>query len=101
MAQRKKHGVYSPEYRRDAARLVIDSDRSYAEVSRELGVLPETLRRWVVIERARDEAAKEEVPLSFNERHELARLRSEVDKLRKDNEFLKKAAAFFARDQTR
>lgn len=69
----------------------------------ELGVNHETLRHWVLDERAREEAQKvaDEEPLSFNERFELEELRRKNAQLEKDVEFLKKAAAFFARDNHR
>lgn len=69
----------------------------------ELGLNPETLRKWVLDERAREEASKvsDEEPLSFNERYELEQLRREKAQLEKDVEFLKKAAAFFASDKHR
>ena len=98
-----KRRQYAPEYRRDAARLVIDSGRSLGDVSQELGVNHETLRVWVLAERAREEARKvaEDEPLSFNERFELEQLRRKNAELEKDVEFLKKAAAFFAKDKNR
>jgi transposase len=94
---------YSTEYKRDAARLVIDSGRSLRDVCVELGVNHETLRGWVLAERGREEARKvaDEEPLSFNERFELEQLRRRNVELEKDVEFLKKAAAFFARDKNR
>jgi transposase len=100
MAGARKPRRYSVEYRRDAARLVIDSGRSVRDVAAELGVDHETLRRWVLQERAGEEARKvaEGEPLSFNERFELEELRRKNAQLEKDVEFLKKAAAFFARD---
>ena len=69
----------------------------------ELGLNPETLRKWVLDERAREEASKvtDDEPLSFNERYELEQLRREKAQLEKDVEFLKKAAAFFASDKHR
>jgi len=69
----------------------------------ELGVHHETLRMWVLAERAREEAEKveNEEPLSFNERFELEQLRRRNAQLEKDVEFLKKAAAFFASDKNR
>jgi transposase len=102
MAKAKRRR-YSTEYRRDAARLVIDSGRSLRDVAQELGVNHETLRAWVLAERAREEARKvaDEEPLSFNERFELEQLRQRNAELEKDVEFLKKAAAFFAKDQRR
>lgn len=99
----RKHQRYSLEYQRDAARLVIDSGRSLRDVGLELGVNSETLRRWVLAERARQEGHKveSEEPLSTAERLELEELRRRNAELEKDVEFLKKAAAFFARDQRR
>lgn len=101
--RKQKRHRYSEEYRRDAGRLVIDSGRSLRDVSLELGVNHETLRKWVLDERAREEAQKvvDEEPLSFNERLELEQLRREKAQLEKDVEFLKKAAAFFASDKNR
>lgn len=94
---------YSLEYQRDAARLVIDSGRSLRDVGAELGVNSESLRRWVLAERARQEGQmlESEEPLSTAERLELQELRRRNAELEKDVEFLKKAAAFFARDQRR
>ena len=98
-----KRRRFSMEYRRDAARLVIDSGRSLRDVAQEIGVNPETLRAWVLAERAQEEAQKvaDEEPLSFNERFELEQLRRQNVQLEKDVEFLKKAAAFFASDKNR
>lgn len=103
MAGSSKRRRYSAGYQRDAARLVIDSGRSLRDVGAELEVNSETLRRWVVHERAREEAEKvaNKEPLSFNERFELEELRRKNAQLEKDVEFLKKAAAFFASDKNR
>ena len=98
MGTSKKRKSYTPEYRREAARLVIDTDRRIVAVAREIGVGQALLGRWVQAERARtggDVAA----PLDLDERAELERLRREVRELRMDNEFLGKAAAFFASKQ--
>jgi len=103
MAGSQKRRRYSVEYQRDAARLVIDSGRSLRDVAQELGLNHETLRRWVVDERVREETKKVETqePLSFNERFELEELRRKNAQLEKDVEFLKKAAAFFASEKNR
>lgn len=92
MSTRKK---YTPEYRQEAARLVIDTSRPIAQVARELGVNPGLLGRWVKAERERSG----EIPsgdIETDERVELDRLRKEIAELKMDNEFLGKAAAFFA-----
>lgn len=92
MATRKK---YTPEYRQEAARLVIDTGRPIAEVARELNLGATLLGRWVKKERERtgDGPAAD---LDADERAELDRLRQENAELKMDNEFLGKAAAFFA-----
>lgn len=48
---------FTPEFRVEAARRVIDSGRSVADVARELNVHENLLRKWVAAERIRDGAA--------------------------------------------
>jgi transposase len=93
-----KRRIYTPEYRREAARLVIDTGRPIAQVARELQLGEQLLGRWVRLERDRMGLA-EASGLSESERVELDRLRQENAELRLDNEFLGKAAAFFAANQ--
>lgn len=89
----KKRKSYTPEYRRDAAHLVIDTGRPIAAVAREIGVGEQLLGRWVAIERSRLDDPP--TALDADDRAELDRLRVEVSELRMDREFLKKATAFF------
>ena len=93
-----KRKSYTPRFRREAAHLVIDTGRTIAEVAREIGVGEQLLGRWVAIERAR----LDDPPgaLDVDERAELDRLRRENAELRMDREFLKKAAAFFATENS-
>jgi transposase len=65
-----------------------------AHVARDLGVHHETLRKWVRKIEA-DEGKRKEL-LSSQEREELKALRGEVRELRRANEILKAASAFFA-----
>ncbi len=87
---------FSPEYRQEAVRLVIDGSRPIVEVARELGIGEGTLGSWVA--RYRRDHAGEEPTLTVNERERLRQLEREARELRMENEFLKKAAAYFARD---
>ena len=89
---------YSQEFRDLAVEEVVVKQRPIAEVSRELSVLPGTLGNWVSAYRKEHESDMEDEPLSVTERAELAELRRENQELRAKNEFLGKAAAFFARD---
>jgi transposase len=89
---------FTLEFKAEAAHRVIDSGRSVREVATEIGVQEGLLFRWVRDERRRLEAlaASDEQPLNAAERAELQRLRRQVSEQEKDNEFLKKAAAYFA-----
>ena len=49
----RKEKSYTPKYRAEAARLVIDTGRTIVEVVREIGVGEALLGRWVAIERSR------------------------------------------------
>ena len=95
MTQQRRN--YTAEYREEAVRLVLDSGRSVAAVARELGVNEGTLGNWV--NRYRREHADDEPLLAVNERARLRELEKQSRDLRMENEFLKKAAAFFARKQ--
>ena len=87
---------FSPEFRDEAVRLVLDSSRAVADVARELGIGTETLRAWV---NRYKKTNPEHVPaLSESERAELERLRKEIRDMRMEKEFLGKAAAFFAKE---
>jgi transposase-like protein len=87
---------YSPEFREEAVKLVIETSRPIAQVAKELGVHEATLGNWV--NAYRREHAGEEPPLSVSERARLRELEREARELRLENEFLKKAAAYFAKD---
>jgi transposase len=94
LARVKKN--YSPEFREEAVKLVIETSRPIAQVARELGVVEGTLGNWV--NTYRREHAGEEPALTLNERIRLRELERETRELKMENEFLKKAAAYFARD---
>jgi len=95
--QRRDRARFSPEFRDEAVRLVIESGRPIAQIARELQINDGTLGNWVA--RYRDEHPVSETPLSLSERARLAELERENRQLRLDNEFLGKAAAFFAKDR--
>jgi transposase len=92
----RKRRSFSPEYKDEAARLVIEMSRPVADAAREIGVHEQTLRNWVSA--YRKARAGEEPSLSVSERAELRELKDEVRELRLKNEFLGKAAAFFAQE---
>lgn len=74
--------------------MVFESGRPIAHVARDLGIHHETLRKWV--RKAEADAGTRKDLLSTQEREELARLRKDNRELRRANEILKAASAFFA-----
>ena len=87
---------FTPEFKEEAVKLVIDSSRSIADVAREIHVNEGTLGNWCAKYRA--EHPVEESPLSVSERARLRELEDENRELRMKNEFLGQAAAFFAQE---
>ncbi len=90
--------AYPPEFRREAIRLVRASveEHPIPGIAQEIGVSDGTLRNWV----NQDEIdSGEREGLKTEEKEELRRLRREVKTLRQEKEILRKAAAFFAREE--
>lgn len=97
MSTRHKKQTYSAEFRTEAVRQVIDASRPIAAVARELGMVEQTLGNWV--KAYRDEHAGDEPALTLPERIRLREAERELRELKLENEFLKKAAAYFAKDR--
>ena len=94
MARAKKN--FTPQYRDEAVKMVIETSRPAAQVARELGINEGTLANWVNAYRREHPVAEE--PLTLSERARLRELEKENRELRMRNEFLGKAAAFFAQE---
>ena len=91
-----KYPKYSPEFREEAARMVVEGSRAIAQMGRELGLSETTLGNWV---RAyRETHATDEPALELSERARLRELERQNRELEMENAFLKKAAAYFARE---
>ena len=93
----KKHQKFTPEFREEIAKLVVDGQRSISEVAREYGLSDTTVGNWV--RKYRADHAEDEPPLQLSDRARLRELERENRELARENAFLKKAAAYFAREQ--
>jgi transposase len=85
---------FSPEFKDEAVKMVIETSRPIARVAKELGINEGTLGNWVSAYR-RDHAG-EEPPITVSERVRLRESEREIRELKMQVEFLKKAAAYFA-----
>jgi transposase-like protein len=83
-----KYRKFTPEFREEAARMVVETSRPIVEVARELGVNETSLGNWV--RDYRKEHAADEPPLQLSERARLRELERENRELRMKNEFLSK-----------
>ncbi len=98
--ERRKRRSFTPEFRADAVRLVREGSKSLPQVAKDLDLTESALRNWV--READGGDGKESAgALSTAEREELVRLRKEVRHLEMERDFLKKAAAFFAKETSR
>ncbi len=95
----KMRRAFTPEFKQEAVRQVVEQGRAVSEVARDLAIRPEQLRGWkqrliaqgAVALPGRVESAEAEV----------RRRRRELAVLRQEPEFLGKAAAFFAKGAAR
>jgi transposase len=96
---RRKRRKFTPEQKADAVRLVRLSG-NLAKVARDLDLTETSLRSWVN-QADIDDGRGPDGALTSEEREELRRLRRENRTLEMERDFLKKAAAFFAKEQDR
>jgi transposase len=95
--ERRKRRAYTKEFKAETVRLVLEGGRSIPDVARDLELTESALRLWV--HQAQVDAGRGQPgELTTAEHEELQRLRREVKTLRLEREILKKAAAFFAKE---
>ena len=83
---------YTDEFRKEAVALVTEQGYSVKEASQSLGLSEQLLYRW------KRKLTQPESGLDEKEREELKRLRKENKRLKMEQDILKKASAFFAKD---
>lgn len=93
MAKQKR---YTKEFRLEAARLVAEQGYTLAEAAERLGISSWSIGNWIKKFRQTGELAPADAPQPVAE--DLKQLRRENKRLRLENEILKKAAAYFAKE---
>jgi len=94
-----KRRSYTREFKLDAVKMLIEQDRTAADVARSLGINPNLLLRW-------KNKFEEEGSLAFPghgklkpEDEEVRRLRRELAEARQERDILKKAMAYFVKER--
>jgi transposase len=94
----KKRRTYTPEFKAEAVKLVIEQGYSVAEAARSLGVHETLLRSWKQALQAQGDQAFPGHGKRPPFEEELRRLRAENQRLRAERDILKKATALFAQE---
>ncbi len=97
-SKKEKRRRYTKEYRAEAVLLVEESGKSVRQVAEDLGINATSLYAWVRQARV-DRGGGPAGALTTEEIEELRKLRKEVKELRRERDFLKKTAAYFAECQ--
>lgn len=97
--KRKPYTTYTKEFKLEALRLMEESDRPTSEIAMKLGLRRNQLYKWKeqMSKKGDVPSAKKGRPKKADQ-SETARLRQENKRLQEENEILKKAAVFFAKE---
>ncbi|PCJ20488.1 MAG: hypothetical protein COB04_04335 [Gammaproteobacteria bacterium] len=97
--KRKPYNTYPKEFKLEALRLMEESERPASEIAMQLGIRRNLLYKWKeqMTENGTLMPAKRGRPKK-DDQSETTKLRAEVARLKEENETLKKAAIFFAKE---
>lgn len=90
--------VYTPEFREQAAGLVIREGRTVKDVAQSLGVDRSSLRHWIAIAKAAGMRPDPAVVAATDPAKRIRELEAQVRRLEMEKDILKKAAAYFAKE---
>ncbi len=94
----RKLQQYTPEFRAEAVKLVLEQGLSQGEAAKRLAISKGTLANWVVVAKGKAGAAAPGARSAAELEVENARLRKELAEARMERDILKKATAYFARE---
>ena len=87
---------YSPEFKDEAIRQIIERGHSVAEVSERLGVSSHSLYKWV--NAVKPDKSEQHAADLVEAKSEVLRLRAQLRRMEEERDILKKAARYFARE---
>src|SRR5256885_10978659 len=93
----RRRRSFTPEFKAEIVELCQQGDRSVGQVARDFDLTETAVRAWVR-QAERDAGSRGDGGLTSSERQELAALRRETRRLRGDVEILKRATAFFVKE---
>ena len=97
--KRKPYKTYTKEFKLEAVRMMSATDRSTSEIAMELGIRRNQLYKWKEqLEKTGDVASAVKGRPKKGDQSETTKLRQENKRLKEENEILKKAAVFFAKE---
>ena len=94
----KKRRKFTEEYKAEAVRMLRESGRPVAQMARDLGLTASALDRWARQHKQAEQLGTTRAGLKA-EREELQRVRRENETLRQERDFLRSAAAYFAKER--
>ena len=97
----RKRKLFSREFKKEAVRLLEEGRKPGADLARELGIKRNQLYKWKETIETHGEGAfpgKGRRPARESQAEEVAQLKRELSIIKEENDILKKAAAFFARE---
>jgi len=97
---RKPYNTYTKEFKLEALRLMAESNQPASEIAMKLGIRRNQLYKWKeqMTQKGDVASAKKGRPKK-EDQSEMTSLKQENKRLKEDIEILKKAAAYFAREQ--
>ena len=98
-SKRKPYNTYTKEFKLEAIRLMNESDRPASQIAMELGIRRNQLYKWKeLMNKTGDVASAKKGRPRKEDQSEVSRLKQELKCLKEENEILKKAAVFFAKE---
>ena len=87
---------YTPEFKDEAVRQVLERGYTVAEVSQRLGVSAHSIYKWVKL--VKPDKSDEQAAELVEAKSEILRLRAQLRRIEEERDILKKAARYFARE---